>query len=649
MVTIGKKQSSFRCSEIQMKTHSFQISVDILRNTNFFRAFFASASVPAIYIQQFLNSMKYDEKTEVYCCQVDEQWFNLSADLFRKALDITPIDPAHPFELPFRVGKTCDVHKRPESPCHLSGDDFLLGNLKFISKGETSEVFGMAIHKQLITQAIQQYSYYPKYLEMVAKNTKKTPQDSASKQPEPATKLLEKGKPSVQLVDDDDEAQMNMFLKEKVMIPVLESGQEDEFGWHQEKARKVKVPMLNRTSILSLAWIFLSANPRSRPLFWRCSCTSEKVGPGIFINNDQIRTESETEALLGWGGYKGDKEQGEVASSIVTSGVGISVRTEDPAGSDPRKAHEALAGPDPEPMQGRPDWIQTLEKNTCALWTINPEHIDEEFLATAYPKVHENLKLITDERVIEDNPESHSGSMSSMKNLEDTDNFGDQFLNDKPPKKRSAITSPPPLIAPVIDFSSPKPSSQVTHPPINKEATSITTTLLEITPFIALQLRVAKLEQDMSEVNKTNHSAAVLASIKSQVPTVVDKYLGTNDALLRPDDDALVRRLKTGLKTHKRIAWIVDDERRASRSAQPPPKNDEQSSKKLHDSDASASKQNPSLTLIGWQITELQEVTEQKKKLSAKSDLEGPAFNLVKAFHKNNVFLQFQMDDAYAC
>ncbi|GKG36740.1 hypothetical protein Tco_0446913, partial [Tanacetum coccineum] len=35
-----------------------------------------------------------------YCCQVDEQWFNLSADLLRKALDITHVDPAHPFELP---------------------------------------------------------------------------------------------------------------------------------------------------------------------------------------------------------------------------------------------------------------------------------------------------------------------------------------------------------------------------------------------------------------------------------------------------------------------------------------------------------------------------------------------------------------------
>ncbi|GKE90610.1 hypothetical protein Tco_1571705, partial [Tanacetum coccineum] len=247
------------------------------------------------------------------------------------------------------------------------------------------------------------------------------------------------------------------------------------------------------------------------------------------------RTESKTEAAA----PTCDKEQGEVASSTVTSGVGIYVRTQDQAGSDPEKAHEALAGPDPEPMQEDQTGSDS-GKVHVSLAGPNPEHMDEEFLATAYPKVHENLKLITDERVIEDNPESHSGSMSSMKNLEDTDNFGDQFLYDKPTEddqekskvvdesdstipdpSHQTVTSTPPVIAPVIDLSFPKPSSQVTTPPINTEATSITTTLPEITPFIALQLRVAKLEQDMSEVKKTDHSAAVLASIKSQVPTVV--------------------------------------------------------------------------------------------------------------------------------
>ncbi|GJT62743.1 hypothetical protein Tco_1006276 [Tanacetum coccineum] len=59
--------------------------------------------------------------------------------------------------------------------------------------------------------------------------------------------------------------------------------------------------------------------------------------------------------------------------------------------------------------------------------------------------------------------------------------------------------------------------------------------LPEITPFIALQLRVARLEQEISEVKKSDHSADVLASIRSQVPTAVDNYLGTklDDALLK--------------------------------------------------------------------------------------------------------------------
>ncbi|GKG12725.1 hypothetical protein Tco_0346962, partial [Tanacetum coccineum] len=112
----------------------------------------------------------------------------------------------------------------------------------------------------------------------------------------------------------------------------------------------------------------------------------------------------------------GDKEQGEVASSTVKSGVGIYVRTEDQAGSDPGKAHE--------PMQEDQTGSDS-GKVHVSLAGPNPKHTDEEFLPTAYPKVHENLKLITDERVIVDNPESHSGSMSSMKNLEDADNFGD--------------------------------------------------------------------------------------------------------------------------------------------------------------------------------------------------------------------------------
>ncbi|GJU47754.1 retrovirus-related pol polyprotein from transposon TNT 1-94 [Tanacetum coccineum] len=637
------------------------LSVDILRNTNFFSAFSALASVPAIYIQQFWNTMKYDEKTRVYSCQLDEKWFNLSADLLRKALDITPTDPAHPFEQPptgnvvidfmnqlgypepvefvskirtffshkashkaslkdpkkkavpllipygrftkmiiYYLGSTSDVHRRPESPRHLPGDDFLLGNLKFISKGEIDEVFGMAIPKQLITEAIQQSSYYPKYLEMVAKNTKKTPQESASKQPEPAPKCVppkkpttttpvkptkpasskqpkspkkksskitpsrkvRKGKPSLQLVDEESEAQQEPEPQREGDDPALELAKKLSLETHQEKGEgqapvggvairehvAEEIPKLPEVvgkgkaivteeqvahSLIDLSkkkrttdqFILQrrdqashdsTTGPSSQPQ----DDTSEKVVHESSSTTNSERTERGTEATA----PKVDKEQGEVASSIVKSKVGISIRTEDQARSDPEKAHEALAGPDLEPMQEDQTGSDS-GKEHVTLVGPNPEHMDEDFYTTTYPKVHENLKLRTDKHVTKENPE----------NDQEKSNVVDKTDSIIPDPSDQTDTSAPPVTTPVIGIPSPKPSSQVTTPPINTEATTITTILPEITPFIALQLRVAKLEQDMSEVKKTDHSAAVLASIQSQVPKVVDNYLGTkvDDALLK--------------------------------------------------------------------------------------------------------------------
>ncbi|GJY60333.1 hypothetical protein Tco_0460990 [Tanacetum coccineum] len=76
--------------------------------------------------------------------------------------------------------------------------------------------------------------------------------------------------------------------------------------------------------------------------------TSEKVIHESTSTSDSERTESETEAVA----PKGDKDQGEVDSSTVTSGVSIPV-------SDPEKAHEALAGPDHLSHARRPDRLNS--------------------------------------------------------------------------------------------------------------------------------------------------------------------------------------------------------------------------------------------------------------------------------------------------
>ncbi|GKE18597.1 retrovirus-related pol polyprotein from transposon TNT 1-94 [Tanacetum coccineum] len=64
-VPIGKSNFAL---DLQKKQNNpiFLISMDIVQNTNFFRAFTTSSSVPTIYIQQFWNTLTYEAKTEAY-------------------------------------------------------------------------------------------------------------------------------------------------------------------------------------------------------------------------------------------------------------------------------------------------------------------------------------------------------------------------------------------------------------------------------------------------------------------------------------------------------------------------------------------------------------------------------------------------------
>nr|GEU93550.1 hypothetical protein [Tanacetum cinerariifolium] len=63
-------------------------------------AFTASFTIPAIYIQQFWDTMCFNSSTGLYSCQLDEQWFNLHKDILIDALDITQTNDNNPFVAP---------------------------------------------------------------------------------------------------------------------------------------------------------------------------------------------------------------------------------------------------------------------------------------------------------------------------------------------------------------------------------------------------------------------------------------------------------------------------------------------------------------------------------------------------------------------
>ncbi|GJS89746.1 hypothetical protein Tco_0772382 [Tanacetum coccineum] len=128
--------------------------------------------------------------------------------------------------------------------------------------------------------------------------------------------------------------------------------------------------------------------------------------------------------------------------------------------------------------------------------------MDEGFIATAYPEVQENLKLIVDEQMIPEEPVSFTGTLFSLQHLTKDFSYGDQFIDDKPSKanyeKMIADTEAesmvsitiqqdtsvnPPMTSPVI-CPVPRPNSPNVHWPLptTTTTTSATTTTLPLPP-----------------------------------------------------------------------------------------------------------------------------------------------------------------------
>ncbi|GJX05373.1 hypothetical protein Tco_0191289 [Tanacetum coccineum] len=179
------------------------------------QAFIATVDAPEIYMQQFWYTVAYDLTTKAHFFKIDDQIFEVNADLIRNALQITPKDPNHPFTLPApekeiisfinKLGcsktiktisalrtnnmfQTCrtfvtmltrftnliikyilsqndQISKRSLSFHHVIKLDSTLGNIKFANKGIKDPVFGKAIPDVMLNDDIKASAKYSKYLE----------------------------------------------------------------------------------------------------------------------------------------------------------------------------------------------------------------------------------------------------------------------------------------------------------------------------------------------------------------------------------------------------------------------------------------------------------------------------------------------------
>ncbi|GJT80948.1 E-beta-farnesene synthase [Tanacetum coccineum] len=212
------------------------------------------------------------------------------------------------------------------------------------------------------------------------------------------------------------------------------------------------------------------------------------------------------------------------------AGPNPGVQDEGQAGPNPgiaaesqlQSSHVVHAGPNLEHMDLGTSDASTQQK---------PEQMDEEFTTTAYPNVQENLKLLTEDQVILEEPASSTGTLSSLQNLDKDLSFTDQFFVEKTqeeePGKTNAeaevqsmvsvpihqdTSSVPPMTTPVIDLTkSQSDSSLPTSTATISTITTTTTTPLppppqpqQSTADPILVKHIGELEQHMADLIQNN-------------------------------------------------------------------------------------------------------------------------------------------------
>nr|GEW37684.1 hypothetical protein [Tanacetum cinerariifolium] len=424
-------------------------------------AFTASSTIPSIYIQQFWDTVQYDKTARCYKCQLDEQWFDLTKYTLRDALQITPVKNNHAFSSPPSsdalinfvndLGYSKSMHKfhpRPDSLLYFPNKEPVLGYLKFSAKGTKQEVFRMPIPSNLIITDIQGEPYYKEYMEKVAKHQRylagEKGSDPDSPAPKPA-KATKKSKPF-----DDEEADVQRALEE-ILKSVYDAprGLLSPVVIREPESRKYQLlPEVHgkgkeKVTDEQVAFNLLTLHTLNK---------KSPVDKFIF----QRRTSTPTEST------------GHDESSSLYAELGLTdsevESDEDVPGIDVGVQEEGQARPNPR------------------------------FTATAYPKVHENLKLTIEEQVILEESTSSTRTLSSLQHLAKDLSFGDLFFNDKlseadnekitiETKAESIVSvtiqqdtsSIPPMTTPITNLTS-RPDSSNVHWPLQATETETTMT-----------------------------------------------------------------------------------------------------------------------------------------------------------------------------
>ncbi|GJU32037.1 hypothetical protein Tco_1175626 [Tanacetum coccineum] len=389
-----------------------------------------------------------------------------------------------------------NIHPRPGSALHYSHEENILNTLRYVGK-DGREIFGMPIPDALLTDAIKSAPYYNSYLEHVTeyqrylneehdKADDKSPEPASSQPPKPTPTLTESSKKDQvkkhKLVMESTDApspakrskagkvtkkrmpKSSLQLVDEVVdegVPEKEPAHDDEEA-NLQRALELKVQGKGKEKVSKeqAAYDLLTLltpkpkNPANQFIFQRHTpmstepsehADSPSLDAELALTNSKMESEEEVPVIKA-----GDQDEGQ-------------------AGPNPGEQDECQARSNPgDAAESQPQ----------------PSHV-------------ENLKLLTEDQVILEEPASSIGTFSSLQNLDKDLSFTDRFfvekLQEEEPGKTNAeaedylmVSVPihqdtslvPPMTTLIIDLKKSQSDSPLPTSTATTSTITTTTTLL---------------------------------------------------------------------------------------------------------------------------------------------------------------------------
>ncbi|GJX49358.1 hypothetical protein Tco_0276203 [Tanacetum coccineum] len=608
---------------VPQKEETFQVIIDVIKNSTCYKAFTISAEVPEIFLQQFWYTFKKgvdfaelpdDEATltfllslgykgplhkhpSMYVDHMHQPWRTL-ASIINKCLSgkTTSNDRLRKSRINILWGM---FYRENVDYPELIWEDFAFQidyRLKFVRISKDYQEYGLPIPKTMLTEVIKQSEFYQMFIKYYTSQI--PPKKSRGKEldPEPARKRTANRrvvKKKVTIIADD-----NIVLEPDVALELgksmsLTEATEEEASRqvHATHARIVTEPVTEPAKRRPSCIAFRDTSSVTKKM----SHDPSKKLKGVQTLTPKEQLAADTMKALKESKKTSRRQPGTRGSS---KGTGVSPGVPDESTFIPATSSEGTEEGDDD--DETTEWVDTdkeeekkddddnksidLEQiddvDTDDEFVHGEEHVQDDDEETDDEFVHGDEQVNDDEDEEMTNAEvekygnvdeevTNAAKVDARKTKKVKDNakkvelppissslsvslgFGDQFLkllfdaslistvkdttdteinsllDIKIQSEVSHIQSLTIITVPVLVIFEP---SVLTPIPETPSVAPRTTLLPPLSVSTIPPLRVENLGKDVSELKKIDHSAEALAILKSQVPTVVEHYLGSKIA-----------------------------------------------------------------------------------------------------------------------